>query len=545
MTTSLYVNDVSRDDLQVLSIRAGYLAPWEAGSTTPAATTPPSAWGCSTMWSSRSTARCASAAASPACAPGGVACEGITFTAQDARWRLENEPVRINGRGSYVWNQRGSTCTTGKGGYDSPGRDGDKWTCGEIVADILEHALGVPAGGSGIPGHHGSVCCVPDPYLSTRRHRRLRRRLHPRAGQHLRRVQRGQHAGRPGHQPAAGPERRLLRLVHRPGHRRAGGGRPGLAGGRRPPGRRAGPTGRTRPARTTACWTTRLEWSLDGVATTITIQGAGQDASCSARRTWTAWATRPSATAASWRRWRRPGSAGRPAYRPLCQPARVATGAEQIDMDNEFTPPAGFMGYTSRSPASTSARPPAPSASTALQRLPARLEPGHRHHRLPGGPARRDGRRREALGLLLRQRRPSPSSAGPEGDAYDCYGYECARTVYDPSFRSVDGWPQPAEDHDDEAAMAVLAGRLLRQYRDVRRQGTLVLDRVDFATGLRQPLRRGEPERAGRRPALRQRAARLGGAAHQRRGGHLGLRPRRRRRCAWPTPSSCWRSTRR
>ena len=71
---------------------------------------------------------------------------------------------------------------------------------------------------------------------------------------------------------------------------------------------------------------------------------------------------------------------------------------------------------------------------------------------------------------------PFTATAGPDGDAYDCYGYECARTVYDPNFRSVDGWPQPAPNGDDLTAMDswrpgcwAVPGRAP--------QGTLVLDR--------------------------------------------------------------------
>ena len=168
MTTALYINNILRDDVRVNRIRASYVAPWEAELFYPGrhdAAITVRLWDSVLITDESSVVRFRGRITS--IKPGGVAGEGITFTCQDARFRLENEPVRINGRGSYVWNQRGSTCDLGKGGYDCPDRNGMHWTCGQIIVDILEHALGVPSAGSGIPGHHTSPCCVPDPYLTS------------------------------------------------------------------------------------------------------------------------------------------------------------------------------------------------------------------------------------------------------------------------------------------------------------------------------------------------------------------------------------------
>lgn len=99
--------------------------------------------------------------------PGGVAREGATIFAYGKRHRMKNEPVRINGRAHYVWNRRGHRCSEDNAGEDSPGRDGELWTAGEIALDILEHAAGIPSGGSGISGHHSTSGCVTDTYLSS------------------------------------------------------------------------------------------------------------------------------------------------------------------------------------------------------------------------------------------------------------------------------------------------------------------------------------------------------------------------------------------
>ena len=166
MAISLYIDDVLRDDLCVRRIRASFVAPCEAELSYAGrhdAALDVQLYD-SVVISEGATVRFRGRITEVR--PGGVAEEGVSFLAHDARWRLENEPVRINGRGFYVWNQRGSTCNEGLGGYDSPGADGGKWTCGEIVLDILEHALGLPAGGSDIAGHHGDGCCVTATYLT-------------------------------------------------------------------------------------------------------------------------------------------------------------------------------------------------------------------------------------------------------------------------------------------------------------------------------------------------------------------------------------------
>jgi len=98
--------------------------------------------------------------------PGGVLKEGVEYVARGRRQTLEDEPVLINGSSWYVWNPRGAHCSH-KGVHDSPNNDGSKWTVGQIIIDILEHALGLPGGGSDIANHHGDSDDVTDTYLTS------------------------------------------------------------------------------------------------------------------------------------------------------------------------------------------------------------------------------------------------------------------------------------------------------------------------------------------------------------------------------------------
>ncbi len=518
MAISLYINDVLRDDLCVRRIRASYVAPCEAELSYAGrhdAALDVQLYD-SVVISEGATVRFRGRITEVR--PGGVAEEGVSFLAHDARWRLENEPVRINGRGFYVWNQRGSTCNEGLGGYDSPGADGGKWTCGEIVLDILEHALGLPAGGSDIAGHHGDGCCVTATYLTA----------DDVAGYTASDILAldsvcGEFSV--DNTPVAQAISLLLGLNG------------GFYGWRIDPASgelvvvdldalpatdlEAGQLGQWQDAAGTdyRLLDNRLEWSLDGVCSTIVIQGTDRtseeqpdniEGSANAGKGCLGELER---VAAPWLGW--PA-----AYRALCQPARIPTG-RQIDMDNDFTPPAGYTGYThdprvyvgSAAGAKYVYRPS--SGVTPVFNLVSGLILFNED---PRGVM---GWEDELWGWYCASM-PFTVSAGPDGDAYDCYGYECARTVYDPNFRSVDGWPQPAPTDDDETAMGVLAERLLRLYKDVRRQGDAAARPGGLHGGPAGALRRGEPDRPGRRAALRQRADGLGRAAHQRRGGDLG-----------------------
>jgi hypothetical protein len=406
--------------------------------------------------------------------PGGVSDEGVVCMAADRRFRLENEPVRINNRSAYTWNRRGHVCEEGWGGEDSPGKDGGKWTAGEIVIDILEHGLGLPPGGSDISGHHTDATSITGAYLTSADIACYTAAdilvldsvigefsvddtpvaqaislllalnggfygwyLDPTTGclevvdlDALPSV--GMQAGVLGHwQDEAGTDYRLLENA--------------------------------------------LEWSLDGVYSTVVIQG--QDQTVEVRPANIEGSGIPALSGggelelvnAPWHGWEA-------AYRALSQVYRFPTGKE-IDGGNMFTPPAGYFGY-SHGPRVYQGT----AAGAKLVYEPTTLI--HPRWMLPLGilgfyeaPVLGAG---EKLWGWYWAELPFTVTAGPDGDAYHWYGYARTRTIYDAAFRHTTTYPQPGTP-DDEVAMGILAARLLRLFRDVRRQGTLRRDGVDFA----------------------------------------------------------------
>ncbi len=408
--------------------------------------------------------------------PGGVDQEGIVYIANGKRFRLENEPVRINGRGFYLWNRRGYPCDEGDGGVDSPDGDGEKWTAGQIIVDILEHALGLPGGGSDIPGHHGDACCINDTYLTAADIAGYTAadwlalnsvvgefsvdntsvadaislliglnggfygwHIDPDTG-NLELVDMDSlpatdiQAGELGHwQDEAGTDYRLL--------------------------------------------ANSLEWSLEGVCSTISIQGQDrttEEQPANIENSGNAGQGdlgELEHVASPWRDFAA-------AYRPLCQDKRHFCN-KPIDDAGAYTPPDGWSygSYGPRVYVGTDA-----GEKTAYK--PTFWFPwwfvAEGIIAFPEAPSLDPG---EKLWGWYWARVPFIVSSGPAGDAYDCYGYERTRTVYDPGFRHTSTYPQ-AGTADDEAAMATLAARLLELYRDVRRQGELVCDEVDWDLNL-------------------------------------------------------------
>ncbi len=474
MAVELYIDDVLTSTCQVRSITASYVQPFEAVIFCPCRHDAPTTlhlWdtvrvdvGGVTRFRGNLTE----------VAPGGVSDEGVTWIARGKRFRLENEPVRVNGRGFYVWNRRGHTCEEGQGGEDSPGNDGGKWEAGEIVIDILEHALGIPGGGSDIAGHHGDACCVTDTYLTAADVAGYTAAdwlaldsvigefsvdntsvadaisllvalnggfygwyVDPSTGD-LVLVDLDDlecvdiEAGRLGHwQDEGGTDYRLL--------------------------------------------DNRLEWSLEGVASTIVIQGT--DETTEEQPANIEGTANPGLgdlgemelVAAPWK-----GFAS--AYRPLCQTKRYTT-AKQIDPLNALTPPVGFLnfGHGPRVYEGTG-------LGAKLAYNPASgVFPRWMHQTGILGfyeaPALGPGVK---LWGWYWAEVPFLVTAGPAGDAWHCYGYQRTRTVYDSAFKHPTSYPQEGEA-DDETAMGILATRLLRLYKNVRRQGQLDCDEVDFA----------------------------------------------------------------
>lgn len=407
--------------------------------------------------------------------PGGVAREGVAYLAQDRRFRLANEPVRINGAGHYTWNRRGYLCTDGDGGEDSPGKDGGKWTAGEIVVDILEHALGLPAGGSDISGHHGTASCVSGTYLDSADVAGYTASdilaLDSYVGEFT-----------VDDTPVADAISELLALNG------------GFYGWHIDPASgelvvtdldsesavsiAAGEHGhwQDEAGKDYALLGNELSWSLDGVFSTIRIQGSDktqEEQPANIEGTANAGAGNLGElelVAAPWK-----GFAA--VYRAAAQPTRRFT-LKPIDDAGTYTPPNGYYSYPKlpRVYQGTAA------GSKTVWKPTGSLHP---YWMVPAGligfanaPSLGVG---EKLWGWYHAAVPFVATRGPEGDAWAHYGYERTRTVYDPGFKHTSSYPQ-AGTADDATAMDALAERLLRLYRDVRRQGRLTADGVDFSS---------------------------------------------------------------
>ena len=406
--------------------------------------------------------------------PGGVEREGIIYTASGKRFRLENEPVQINGRGFYIWNRRGHSCNAGDAGEDSPDGDGGKWKAGQIIVDILEHALGLPAGGSDIEVHHGDDCCIADAYLSAS----------DVAGYDAATILTldsvvGEFSV--NNTPVAFAISELLAL---------NGGFWGwyvdpdtgdlvVQDLDELPARdlEAGELGHWQDEAGTdyVLLGNELEWSLDGVCSSIVIQG--QDRTVEVRPSNIEGSGSPAFNGggklerigAPWRAW--PA-----AFHALCQPYRLPT-SKPIDTSRTFTPPQGWDGasllprvYRGTSDGPKWAYRPS-SGQFPIWMLSTGVIVFNEVPPLAVG---------ERLWGWYWARLPFTVEAGPDGDAYHWYGYERTRTIYDPAFRHPTGWPQRGTA-DDATAMGILAERLLRMFRDVRRQGVLRCDDLSFA----------------------------------------------------------------
>ncbi|MCK4376045.1 MAG: hypothetical protein KAX19_11975, partial [Candidatus Brocadiae bacterium] len=343
---SLYVNDALCEDLLVRSIRASYVRPWEAELFWPGRHDAAPPCGIK-MWAD---VRIEDADGNvrfrgnvTAVNPGGVSEEGVLYLASGKRFRLENEPVQINGRGAYVWNRRGHVCEEGWGGEDSPGRDGGKWAAGEIILDILEHALGVPGGGSDIAGHHGDDCCVTDTYLTASD-------IAGYTAAHILALDSIVGEFSVDNTPVAqaigllialnggyygwyiDPETGNLVVVDLDALATAD--------------LEAGELGHWQDEAGTdyVLLGNALEWSLDGVCSSIIIQGTDRTVEVmpsdieDSGNPALGGGGEMELVAAPWKGW--PA-----AYRPLCQPYRHPTGKE-IDGAGTYTPPEGYMSYT-------------------------------------------------------------------------------------------------------------------------------------------------------------------------------------------------------
>ncbi|MGD2176152.1 MAG: hypothetical protein PVJ27_12165, partial [Candidatus Brocadiaceae bacterium] len=481
MALTLYIDEVENADLRVRRVKASYVEPWQAELYWPGrhdAALGVGLWQAVRIEDEGGTVRFRGEITEVR--PGGVSEEGIVFVAKGKRFRLQNEPVRVNGRGFYVWNRRGAECEEGRGGFDSPGRDGGKWTAGEIAIDILEHALGLPESRSDISGHHSSPCCILNTYLT---------------GDDVAGYTASDWLGvdtvvgefAVDDTPLADAIDLLL----------------GMAGGFRgwyiDPATgnlelvdldslpattiQAGELGRWQDAAGTdyRLLANHLEASLDGVASTIVVQGRdrvaeempenieGSDNDGKGCR------GELELLAAPWGKW---GAA----YRAKCQSRRTPTG-KWIDWpESNYTPPEGSVSGTHlpRVYKGTDSGPKYvfTDSSGIYPRwlLPRGAEMGIVAFHDDPRPGLGYG---EKLWGWYWAQVPFYVAAGPGGEADAEYGYQRVRTVYDPAFRHPESWPQAGTEGDVQA-MQVLARRLLDLYGRVRRQGALRCDGVDF-----------------------------------------------------------------
>ena len=483
MEANLYIKGSLRTDLQVLRLTRSYIRPWTAEIRYCGRHDDP---GLPPLWSS---VRVEDASDGSAlfrgeltdCEPGGVAREGATFTASGARWRLQNQPVRINGRSHYTWNRRGGTGETGQAGYDSPGRDGEKWTAGEICVDILEHALGTAADSatttsgttaSAIPGHHGTDSCVTDIYLDAGEVADWT----PAEWLELDTV-----VGEFSVEDTMLADALDLLIG------KAGGfygwyidadGTLHLSDLNAAPevDIEAGETGHWVDEDGTdyRLLDNRLRWSLDGVATTVVVQG--RDKVVEEKPSNIEGTGNPGkGNRGEMEKLTEPWQGYDSAYRPVEQPKRHIT-LKRIDEDSQYTPPEGWWSFN-YAPRVYQGTPDGPKTA---------YDPGDNNlfpdvlplsgavgfYQVP------DLGAEEKLWLWYWAEVPFRISAGPAGDAYYHYGYERTLTVYDPAFAHPDSFPR-AGDAADEGQMQTLAERLLDQRKNVRRQGTLRIDGVD------------------------------------------------------------------
>lgn len=491
MDVNVYINGVPDSSLRVVELRRSYVQPWSARlaydgrhDASGGAVAQPWDW-----VEVRETATLAPLFRGNIVrvSPGGVGGEGISIEAQDRRFRLENEPVRINGSFSFVWNRRGYSCSGGLAGEDSPGADGQKWTCGEIVIDILEHALGLPAAGSDIPSHHGDSCCITDTYLTS-----LDIAGYVAADWLALDSVTGEFSV--SDTPVAQAidmlvqanggfygwyldEHGILRLADMTALPAVD-----LA---------AGELGhwQDEAGKGYELLDNRVDWTLDGVYSRVVVQGTDGTVEVKPAN------IEGCANAAlggggelalidsPWRSYPC-------AYMPLGQPCRHWTARN-----------VGFSGSCIDWRATCECGVPANVGGIGSgPRIYRGTDAGDKEFVIPivtptgfcepwrvalnrgivmfAWDIEGDLAPDEKLWGWYWASVPFTSEAGPEGTAYGCFGFERTLSVVDRAFKHPTSWPQSG-DAEDEAEMAVLAGRLLDQVKDVRMQGSLAVDGID------------------------------------------------------------------
>mgnify|MGYP000093601942 CR=1 FL=1 len=488
MDADLYINGTLRTDLVVRSLTRAYTEPWTADITWPGRH---DSGGHPPLWSD---VRVEDAADGTVLfrgeltdyEPGGVAREGAALTASGARWRLQNTKVRINDRSHYRWNAQAGICEDGLAGYDSPAQDGRKWTAGQICVDILEHALGTEAssgtttaGGthSAIPGHHGTDSCVIQTYVDSDTIADWTPSdwlaldtvigefsVEDTSVADALDLLLGHAGGFYGWYIDAAGTLHLVDLDSLP--------ETDIEAGER--GHWVGEDGTDYRLLDNS-----LSWSLDGVASTVVVQGRDrvveerpnniEDSGNPGKGDF----GRMEKLTAPWQGYEE-------AWRPIEQPKRHLT-LKMIDEDSEYTPPEGWWNYN-HAPRIYQGTPDGPkyvydpdpdSASSFAS--PDVLPESNAIGLYQVTDHLADD---EYLWLWYWAAVPFTVLAGPGGDAYDSYGYERVLTIYDASFGHPDSYPQQGSS-EEEDRMRTLAERMLEQRKDVRRQGRLRVDGAD------------------------------------------------------------------
>ncbi len=93
--------------------------------------------------------------------PQGVSSEGVTYNVVGLEGVLNRYITKFNNSIDYTYN------VDGLPDYNSPNVGGGRWTVGQIMIDVLEHALGIPEAGSDIPFHHPYAASVTSSYIPT------------------------------------------------------------------------------------------------------------------------------------------------------------------------------------------------------------------------------------------------------------------------------------------------------------------------------------------------------------------------------------------
>ncbi len=90
--------------------------------------------------------------------PRGVKSEGVQWKALGLEALANRYMTKWQGFMSYVYNPDNDI------DWNAPST-GTRWSLGEIIVDILEHAIGFQGGGSALPGHHPEVHTPTDTYM--------------------------------------------------------------------------------------------------------------------------------------------------------------------------------------------------------------------------------------------------------------------------------------------------------------------------------------------------------------------------------------------